>query len=122
MEYTLIAFVYLLTKHVLLDFMFQPEFQWRNKGTYGHLGGIVHSGQHAVGTLGLALFVPVFFPWLLIVAAVEYLVHYHIDWAKSQINSRRGWDANKNPEFWFLTGFDQYLHMLTYVLIIFAVL
>jgi len=37
------------------------------------------------------------------------------DWSKMNINRIKGWDANKNPEFWYLTGLDQLVHQLTYL-------
>jgi hypothetical protein len=46
----------LFTKHLILDFLYQPPYQWKNKGTYGHLGGIVHAGQHALATFSVLLF------------------------------------------------------------------
>lgn len=121
MTLTIYVLLFLVTKHFILDFMLQPKYQWANKGTYGHGGGLVHAGQHALGTGGLIFFVPEFAAIALLVMGLEFTIHYHIDWAKMQINKRTGWDANKHPQFWYLTGFDQYLHMLTYVWILYMV-
>jgi len=47
--------------------------------------------------------------------AVEFVLHYHIDWAKEQIAKplveRRG------AGYWATFGFDQFLHQATYVAI-----
>jgi hypothetical protein len=39
--------IYLQLKHFIVDFLYQPEYEWRNKGTFGHFGGIRHSLKHA---------------------------------------------------------------------------
>ena len=107
----------LFTKHFIFDFVYQPPYQWHNKGTYGHWGGIVHSAQHAISTFVILLFFtnPTLASFL---SLVEFVLHYHTDWAKMNINAHQGWKCNTHNEFWILTGFDQYLHALTYIGII----
>jgi len=101
-------------KHFLADFMLQRSYQFKNKGKYGHPGGILHAGIHGLGTLlVLAWFLP--FDLALAIAAVEIILHYHIDWAKVQLNSRLKLDPREDNEYWFLFGFDQFLHHMTYV-------
>lgn len=97
--------------------MYQPPYQYLNKGTYGSPGGIIHAGQHAIGTM----IILVFFTNPLIALALsvtEMIVHYHIDWAKMNINKIKGWACNTHDEFWIFLGFDQFLHYLTYIVII----
>ena len=110
-----------MTKHFVADFLLQPAFMHQNKGTYGHWGGLTHAGLHIWLTTLILVYVAdnafwpsIFFPVLI----AEFVVHYHIDWAKMNINKKMGWGANTHAEFWYLTGFDQYLHMITYVVII----
>lgn len=94
---------------------------WQNKGTFGHPGGIVHSGLHAVTTCIILTF------WLVnplgavVLALFEFVVHYVMDWAKMNINKAKGWGATTHNEFWQLTGFDQLIHQLTYITIIFII-
>jgi len=39
------------TKHFICDFVLQAfPYMYKNKGTYGHLGGIWHSLIHVLGT------------------------------------------------------------------------
>ncbi|UTU08035.1 hypothetical protein CcrC1_gp349 [Caulobacter phage C1] len=112
-------------KHFVFDWVYQPPYMWKNKGTFGHWGGIVHSGLHAAWTaLILALFGGVVLPpdaamkvipWI---ALGEFIAHYLIDWAKMNINRKMGWTATTHHAFWVLTGFDQLLHQLTYLAII----
>jgi hypothetical protein len=51
------------------------------------------------------------------IALGEFLLHYHIDWAKEQITRRNGWTI-QNPGFWHALGTDQLLHGLTYLAIV----
>lgn len=111
----------LLVKHFIWDFWYQPPYMWQNKGTFGHWGGIAHSGIHAVTTYFIVcLFTR---PDLAIfVAGVEFGVHYATDWAKMNLNRIKGWTATTHNEFWQLTGFDQLIHQLTYIWIVYIVL
>lgn len=113
MNDTLILITLLFTKHFIVDFPLQNKFQWSNKGTYGHLGGITHAGLHAGLTLVcFAWFAPLAAYYL---AALDGLIHYHIDWAKMNLNARFGWKADTHEQFWWLLGLDQFLHALTYI-------
>lgn len=110
----------LLVKHFIWDFWYQPPYMWQNKGTFGHPGGIVHSGTHAVTTFLILLF----FTSTQIAAfamVFEFIAHYATDWAKMNINKSKGWTATTHNEFWQLTGFDQLAHQLTYIVILMMV-
>ena len=113
---------WLFVKHFICDFPLQA-FPWmyRNKGTYLHLGGIAHAGIHGAGTLiVLAPFIGTLTVVLAIVLAIiDMLVHYHIDWAKMNISKRYDLQPNNSERFWILLGFDQLLHHLTYFVIIY---
>lgn len=104
----------LLVKHFIVDFPIQLPYQWMNKGTYGHFGGILHSLLHAIATglillaVGSAVYIP-------LVCLVEFHIHYHIDWAKMNLNKYFGLECNKHARFWDLVGIDQLLHNLTYI-------
>jgi hypothetical protein len=115
--HALIAILCILEiKHFLCDYPLQTMYQLRNKGTYLHPGGLIHSAVHALFTT--AAFVVVAPGVLLGIAIVlgEFLIHYHIDWAKEQLIKRKRWMA-AGKEFWWAIGADQLLHHLTYVLI-----
>ena len=111
----------LQTKHLIMDWLWQPEYEWRNKGTLGHWGGIRHSIKHALGTG--ACFAVVTTVWPVMVAMViEFVVHYAVDWCKMNINRVQGWGPLTHAQFWWLTGADQYAHQITYVLLILMML
>lgn len=117
-ELILWLFVAFSVKHFVVDFPLQGPYQWMNKGTYGHLGGILHSALHGLATfLILVLVTGAPLPSLLL-ASLDFLIHYHVDWAKMNINKMFGWKADTHPEFWILLGLDQLAHMLTYIFII----
>lgn len=115
----------LQTKHLILDFVYQPPYQLMNKGTYGHLGGLVHTGQHVLGTLLVLLLyyciVSISIWQIFIILALEFLVHYHMDWFKMWWCKRQGYNAMNTNKFWIWLGIDQYIHQLNYVLILLIV-
>lgn len=111
MTWLLIAFI---VKHFLCDFPLQVPYHYKNKGTYGHQGGIAHAAIHGMGTLLICLLfdLPVWF------AAADMVIHYHIDWAKIRIGKHYGWGPTDSEQFWWLLGLDQMLHYLTYAMFI----
>ena len=103
----------LLLKHFFVDFPFQTKYQWSNKGTYGHCGGLLHAFLHGIFTVAcLHWFIGdvAFFIGLL-----DAVIHYHVDWIKMNLNTKMGWSATTHEEFWWLLGLDQLIHGLTYV-------
>ena len=115
----LLMILLLFTKHYIIDFPLQNKFQWSNKGTYGHPGGLLHSGLHGVGTLlCLVWWGPVIALWA---ALADAVIHYHVDWAKMNLNRVLGYGPTTHEEFWWLLGLDQYLHALTYLVIVAAI-
>ena len=45
----------------------------------------------------------------------DFLLHYHIDWAKMNLNKKLGYGPTTHEQFWWLLGLDQLLHALTYL-------
>jgi hypothetical protein len=112
--FTLIIFQ---LKHLIADFVVQTEYQWRNKGTYGHPGGFVHAGIHAAGSV-LAVFVLGASAGALgLVLIADFVIHYHLDWCKERFNRRRNL-THTDALYWVSFGVDQFLHQLTYLAIV----
>lgn len=114
----LLGLTYLVFKHMLGDFFLQTAFQYRNKGTYGHPGGLLHALIH------IGLTAPVFFiiapeSWLagLLILLGEFVVHYHVDWMKEKVVTARGLGVT-DAMFWYALGVDQLCHHLTYIAIV----
>lgn len=120
LEFQLLA--WLTVKHFICDFPLQAHpYQYLNKGTYGHLGGLLHSFIHYVGA---AL---VFCQFLgvagLVYASADAIAHYHIDWSKVKIGKRFNLKPDNSEWFWILLGFDQLLHFAGYfALVAYAVI
>ena len=110
----LAALAVLQIKHFVCDFVIQTSYQFRNKGIYGHPGGLIHAGLHAATSIAVFL---VLTPPLAVgvgIVVAEFILHYHIDWLKEQIVKREQW-VFPQAEFWWVFGFDQFLHQFTYL-------
>lgn len=111
------AMALLLFKHAVADYYLQTPYQYQNKGTYGHPGGLIHAGIHAVLTLPVfAILPPANLALAVALPTGEFVVHYHIDWLKEQMNNRHGWTVT-TAGYWRSLGADQLAHGLTYVAI-----
>lgn len=109
-------------KHLLADFFLQFPYMYKNKGIYLHKGGIDHALMHGVGTLTVVgLFQPTYVV-LFFAVVFDTVAHYHIDWAKVNICKKYKWGPETSDDFWMMLGIDQFLHQLTYILIVLAVL
>jgi hypothetical protein len=108
----------LMMKHTAADFFLQTPYQYCNKGIYAHPGGFLHAGIHvALTPLVYLVIAPASLLLAASIALGEFIVHYHIDWAKEQITRRAGYTP-QTPRFWHALGVDQLLHGLTYLVIV----
>lgn len=111
----LAAVAYLMVKHAAADFVLQTQNQRSDKGTYGRTGGLTHAATHVALTAPVFLAMPsLTAPLIAGLLALEFIIHYHIDWLKEQLVRRNGWTTHDTP-FWWAIGIDQMLHGLTYV-------
>ena len=109
----------LLIKHYLADFVFQPQWMLKGKGSLTAPGGYAHAALHAAGSgliLGMAGLAAT--P-IAMVMATEFIVHYTIDFAKDRITAYSSADSSPYL-YWQLHGFDQLAHQMTYVAIAWA--
>jgi hypothetical protein len=53
----------------------------------------------------------------IIIGIIDFVFHYHIDWAKININKRYNYTP-ENPKFWVWLGADQLAHSLTYLMLV----
>jgi hypothetical protein len=113
----LIVLVLLQVKHVICDGPLQTLAMVQGKSIYGKPVGILHALIHGAGTcIVLAGFG---FPLFLVVklAALEVVLHYHIDYVKENLVKSQKWSHLEGPFWWALTA-DQALHHMTYVLLV----
>jgi hypothetical protein len=122
--------VYLLTallvKHFICDYPLQMfPLMYENKGTFPHPGGIVHALIHSIGTcVALYFFSGKDLAWnqyFLLAFLFEGSLHYVIDYWKVNIGRRYKLGPTTSSLYWVILGFDQLLHHLTYVAIVFAI-
>lgn len=116
MTTTLLIFILLQIKHTICDFPLQTiTYQFKAKGIYGHWVGVFHALMHGVGTfLCLNWIAPQYAASL---AMLDAVLHYHIDWAKIQLDRRWHLHPSDSKVFWLIIMLDQILHQLTYILL-----
>lgn len=108
-------------KHFICDFVLQTAYQYKNKGFYGHFGGIIHAGLHILGSLPALLILTHDAALIAGLLAAEFVIHYHMDWLKVRTDMRLGLNDQMHA-YWILFGVDQFVHQLTYLAMIFVVL
>lgn len=114
MSTILLALLAFQIKHYIFDFVLQTHYQFSNKGSYGHPGGILHAGLHALGSIPALLILATPAGLLAGIVIGEFVVHYHVDWSKEQIV--RHFDlVEPKPAYWYAFGADQLAHQLTYI-------
>ncbi|WP_132080345.1 DUF3307 domain-containing protein [Sinorhizobium americanum] len=108
-------------KHFVADYVLQPPWVLRGKGDLRMIGGYVHAGTHALGTVPALLLVGVDLGRIVVLVLAEFIVHYLIDYAKAFLSLRSSADASTRV-YWAMHGADQLMHQLTYAGLILATL
>jgi hypothetical protein len=105
--------VVLAAKHTLADFVLQTEWMARGKerAQGWELPLAAHAGVHGLGMLLVAL---VFRPGLWWLALADVAIHAGVDRGKALASLRLRLPMS-DPRFWWLLGFDQFLHHVTNV-------
>lgn len=111
----LIAF---LLKHFIVDFLMQGPYQYKNKGTFLHPGGLLHVLLHGLATTTVLAAFGLSLKFVILASLFDSIVHYFVDFSKVNICRHFNLKPDNSEWFWHLMGFDQLLHMLTYVAII----
>jgi hypothetical protein len=110
----------LFVKHWYVDFINQSTEEIHGKGIYGNAYGVMHSIKHGVATFLIFWWFLTNWPLAVIIGFMDFAIHYHIDWAKQNIN--RHWNYTpENPKFWAWFGADQLAHSLTYIFLVWVV-
>ena len=106
-----------LVKHFIFDWLLQTKYQWSNKGNWKHFGGYLHAGINVWGSIIVFLICDIYIatPLIGLLLLGEFVSHYAMDWTKMNINAKMGWGPTTHEQFWWLTGFDQLVH-LSYLL------
>jgi len=104
-------------KHFFCDFSLQTARMVQQKGHYGHVGGLQHAGIHTAGTAIVLLALTVDPVIATVLAFLDGVVHYHVDWVKEQMVRRLKFTPDDSA-FWIWLGLDQLMHYLTYIAIL----
>lgn len=116
----LIILALLFVKHWYIDFVDQSMDEVNSKGNYGEWLGIRHSLKHGVGTFLVFFLTDISTALCISLAMFDFVVHYHTDWAKININRTKNYTV-ETPQFWMWLGLDQLVHSFTYLFLIWAV-
>ena len=113
MEAVLIVLILLQIKHWYVDFVNQTNEEVAHKGIYLDWRGMTHSLKHGLATfiILIAFFGTDYYDFVIILGLIDFVTHYHIDWAKMNFGNR---DIT-TPQFWNHLGLDQMAHQLVYI-------
>jgi len=115
----LLLFCLLQIKHMFADYFLQTPRMLSGRATYFHLGRAQHAGIHAAGSAIAFALVGTPAPFIVAICLAEWLVHFHIDWGKAR-HSESKQLGPKDAGYWRAAGFDQALHQLTYIGMVWA--
>lgn len=115
----LILFGLLQIKHMFADYFLQTPRMLSGRATYLHVGRAQHAAVHAIGSALAFAIIGAPAAFIVLVCALEWAVHFHIDWGKAK-HSEMTELTPKDAGFWRAAGFDQALHQLTYIGMVWA--
>ena len=113
--FVLVLFAGFQIKHLFCDGPLQTLAMVQAKSHYGRPLGIAHAAIHGAGTF--LVFLIAGSGLALILAIVDFVIHYHIDFTKENIVKHFGWTPKDGPFWWALMA-DQALHHLTSIALI----
>ncbi len=106
-------------KHMFADFFLQTPKMLSGRGEYFHMGRAQHAGVHVVGSVIVFLLFGAPLMFVLVIGALEWVVHFNIDFFKASYSDKKQLEPNQ-AAFWRAAGLDQCLHNLTYVAMVWA--
>jgi len=107
-----VALLLLFVKHWACDFVFQTPAMIAAKLQYRSWPSAVHGLHHAGITFLIFALGGIILALLL--AVLDFVFHYHIDYAKAKY----GETNSTTNRYWCHFGLDQLLHYLTYLVIV----
>ncbi|MFY9655995.1 MAG: DUF3307 domain-containing protein [Methylocystis sp.] len=105
-----------LAKQFVADFLLQSQWMAFGKERADRWIAplLAHASIHAASTAVIFAFLAPSLAWL---AGVDFFVHLSIDRAKGVIGRRFGL-TSKSTYFWWVLGFDQFLHHATHAVFV----
>jgi hypothetical protein len=110
----ILVLIWLQVKHFVADYLLQPDWVLSAKGNIWRIGGYVHAGVHALGSIPAFLIAGLDVTDIAVLAVAEFVIHYLLDFIKVDLSTR----SKSGPDtaiYWALHGADQLMHQLTYV-------
>ncbi|MEP3918302.1 DUF3307 domain-containing protein [Ascidiaceihabitans sp.] len=105
-------------KHLFADFYLQTPKMLSAGAIYVHVGRAQHAVVHVVGSFLVLLPFGLLagLSWALVVGllAVEWMLHYHIDFGKGWWSKRTAFTTT-DAGYWRAFGMDQLAHQWTYI-------
>ncbi len=117
----LLLLVALQVKHVICDGPLQTLRMVKDKAIYGRPLGLLHGLIHACGSFVVLALWGIPLALVVMLALLDGVIHYHLDFIKENIVKRMGWDYADSP-FWWGIITDQSLHHLTSILLVWLAL
>jgi hypothetical protein len=111
----------LQAKHFIADYLLQPRWMIAGKASFTSPGGYAHVAVHALGSLLILVPASVSAPVIAILIIAEAAAHYLIDYGKARWSLKHPSDPARRS-YWAAHGADQFLHQLTYALMLFLAL
>jgi len=108
----------LLVSHLAFDWLLQPPEMASKKRDLRSLAGYVHSFFNVVGIIiavgSWALIMNVSLPMgtFALLLLFNFVTHLLIDAGKMNLVYKKEWKCNESKEFWWVTGIDQFLHLI----------
>ncbi|MBK0327407.1 DUF3307 domain-containing protein [Rhodobacteraceae bacterium F11138] len=113
-------FCLLQIKHMFADYFLQTPRMLSGRATYLHLGRAQHALVHAIGSAVALLLIGASVGLVVAICAAEWLIHFHIDWAKARHSEAHAY-CPTDAGYWRAAGMDQALHQFTYIVMVWAV-
>lgn len=106
-------------KHLFADYFLQTAKMLSGRDQYLHAGRAQHAAVHAAGTVLVFLVLGAPAGFVVAIAALEWVVHFHIDYGKARYSVTKELNPSQSL-FWRAMGTDQFLHQITYVAMVWA--
>ena len=113
-ELLVILLTCLMTKHIIADYFMQYSWMMKDKAIYGGPGGVAHASWHGTLTFVVLELFSTGWPISLALGIADAVLHYHIDYVKSNVWKSRGYGP-QDRMYWVTHGVDQFAHFLTYI-------
>ena len=103
----------LMIKHFIVDLGLQQYIGPSDKHRYFSSMAHYHYAQHGLATLLVCLVVVLPVEIAILIGVVDYIIHWHVDYGKHQLNARFG-IKSQTQRWWWSNVLDQSLHYATY--------